>query len=372
MSVLLKKCPFPGISPQELAEQVQAKEKCEKKLPTWFHTAGIYYPNKLNIEQCSSEITAGYKAQIVGGKTLVDMTGGFGVDTYFFSKKTDTVFHCEINANLSQIATHNFKVLGLKNVETIPMDGMEFLSGSTKGFDWIFIDPSRRSESKGKVFLLSDCTPNIVEHLPLLFKKSNRILVKTSPLLDITSGLNQLSHVKEIHVVAVKNEVKELLWVLEKGYEGEIKIRTINLKRPKPQCFDFILSEEKKTLAPFGLPLTYLYEPNAAILKAGAFKQITTSLDLKKLGEHSHLYTSEHLVEFPGRTFKIEQVIGYSKKDLKPLMGIKANVTVRNFPDNVAKIRKKLKIKDGGDNYLFFTKLHNDHLVVIQTSKIIP
>lgn len=370
MSVLLKKSPFSSISPKELAEQIQAKEKCGKKLPTWFNTEKIYYPNKLNIEQCSSETTAEYKAQIVDGKSLVDMTGGFGVDTYFFSKKIDAVFHCEINEKLSEIVAYNFKILGLNNVHTESMDGMDFLNGTDQEFDWIFIDPSRRSESKGKVFLLSDCSPNVVEQLPLLFRKSNHILIKTSPLLDISIGLNQLSNVKEIHVVAIKNEVKELLWVLEKDYEGDVKIKTINFTRPKTQTFEFYLSEEKNALAPHGLPLSYLYEPNAAILKAGAFKQIAKFFKIDKLGDHSHLYTSANLIEFPGRTFRIEQVMGYSKKELKPYLGTKANITTRNFPDNVAKIRKKYRIYDGGEVYLFFTRLINNKLVVIRTTKV--
>lgn len=372
MSVILKKSPFQDISPQELAEQIQAKKKCEKKLPIWFNTPHIYYPNKLNIEQCSSEATAKYKASILSGKTLVDLTGGFGVDTYFFSKGIDKVFHCEINHNLSEIAAHNLEVLGVENTIFIPKDGMEFLNGSDQKFDWLFVDPSRRSESKGKVFMLSDCSPNIVEHLPLLFQKSKHVLIKASPLLDITIGLNELAHVKEIHIVALKNEVKELLWVLEKEYKGQTHIKTLNITPSKPQRFNFNLPEEKDTLPTYELPLDYLYEPNAAILKAGAFKIISKALKIHKLHEHSHLFTSKDLMEFPGRVFHIEEVIGYSKKKLKPLMGTRANITVRNFPDSVATIRKKHKIKDGGEVYLFFTRLKNNQLAVIKTVKVIP
>lgn len=370
MSVILKKSPFRNISSQELAEQIQAKKKCEKKLPHWFNTPLVYYPNKLNIEQCSSETTAKYKASILSGKTLVDLTGGLGVDTYFFSKGIDKVFHCEINQNLSEIAAHNLEVLGVENTIFISKDGLGFLNESNQNFDWLYVDPSRRSESKGKVFMLSDCSPNIVEHLPLLFQKSKHILIKTSPLLDITIGLNELAYVKEIHVVALKNEVKELLWVLERQYEGKTHIKTLNIIPSKPQRFSFNLPEEKVTLPTYELPLDYLYEPNAALLKAGAFKITSKAFRVHKLHEHSHLFTSKDLLEFPGRVFRIEEVIGYSKKELKPLIGTKANITARNFPESVASIRKKHKIKDGGKVYLFFTRLKNNQLAVIKTSKV--
>src|SRR6056297_302849 len=224
MSVLLEKPNFEGVSQKELAEQIEAKKKCQDKLTTWFNTPNIYYPNKLNIEQTSSETTAAYKAQMVSGKSLVDLTGGFGVDSYFFSKKMESVLHCEITSELSEIACHNFKVLGQENIECYPVDGVVFLKSSTSNFDWIYIDPSRRNDKKGKVFLLEDCLPNLPENLSLLFEKTQNILVKTSPLLDIKMGIETLEFVKEVHVVAVQNEVKELLFILEKGYTGSIQI----------------------------------------------------------------------------------------------------------------------------------------------------
>jgi len=370
VSVLFKKSTLDTISSKQLAEQIEAKKKCEFKLPSWYKTKKIYYPNKLNIEQCSSEITAEYKAQIVDGKSLVDLTGGFGVDSFYFSKKIEQVFHCEINENLSKIAAHNFDVLGVKNTAVIPLNGLDFLESSNAVYDWIYLDPSRRSASKRKVFLLSDCTPDIMEHLELLFKKSNNILLKTSPLLDISSGLKQLQNVKEIHIVAVNNEVKELLWVLQGGFTNEVKVKTINLKKGLKETFDFTWSEEKRTSKSFGEPQNFLYEPNAAILKAGAFKLIAKDLKVRKLDLHSHLYTSEELLQFPGRSFKIEKIIDYNKKELKKLSGTKANITVRNFPENVESIRKRFKIKDGGDEYLFFTTINNNQYKMIQCTKI--
>ncbi|MCR9228321.1 MAG: class I SAM-dependent methyltransferase [Flavobacteriaceae bacterium] len=369
MSVLLGKPTFEGILQKELAEQIQAKKKSKDKLPTWFRTPNIYYPNKLNIEQTSSELTAAYKARLTDGKSLVDTTGGFGVDSYFFSKKIATVLHCEINQGLSEIARHNFKILGRENIECLPGDGIDFITNSTSHFDWIYLDPSRRNDAKAKVFLLEDCLPNLPEHLPKLFQKTQNILVKTSPLLDIKLGIEALDFVKEVHVVAVHNEVKELLFVLEKGFIGSIKIRTINMVHQGGDTFDFELEQEQLSQVEFDEPSSYLYEPNAAILKSGGFKCVGKNHGLAKLHPHSHLYTCAKLVDFPGRRFKINNIVPYSKKSMKSIGALKANITTRNFPISVAELRKKHKIKDGGNQYLFFTKSLNDTLVVLDCEK---
>lgn len=371
MAVLLSKPVFEGISQKELAQQIEAKKRCKDKLPTWFDSSRIYYPNKLNIEQTSSEVTAAYKAKIVDGKFLVDITGGFGVDSYFFSRKMDHIFHCEVHQELSEIAQHNFKVLGQRNIRCLSQDGIEFLKESNTDFDWIYVDPSRRNDKKGKVFLLEDCLPDLPKHLPLLFAKSENILVKTSPLLDIKMGISALDFVKEIHVVAIQNEVKELLFVLKKGYVGNIQIKTINLTAGQKETFDFELEEEQAAQIDFGEPSSYLYEPNAAILKSGGFKSIAKTYGLLKLHPHSHLYSSPKAIDFPGRRFEIQRVLPYSKKSVKPMGGTKANITTRNFPMTVAEIRKKHKIKDGGATYLFFTKIIDDALVVLDCKKII-
>lgn len=369
LSVLLQKPLFDGISQKELVEQLEAKKKCKDKLPTWFTTPYIYYSNKLNIEQTSSEQTARYKASLVDGKSLLDLTGGFGVDTYFFSKKIEEVFHCEINKELSEIATYNFGVLGQENVTCIPEDGIHYLQNNSQKYDWIFVDPSRRNENIGKVFLLKDCLPNIPEQLPLLFSHTQKVLIKVSPILDLTQGLEELSFVKEVHVVAVNNEVKELLYLLEQHHTGDVMIKTINLTHGREVVFDFVLNEEKASSAQLGHPQKFLYEPNAAILKSGGFKIVGEKYGLYKLHQHSHLYTSETLMEFPGRRFSIVQVLPYSKKTLRSFSQTKANITTRNFPLSVAEIRKKHKIKDGGDRYLFFTKNHDDSLLVLDCSK---
>ena len=367
--LILKGSPFETISIQELAEQIIAKNKCEKKLPTWFLTDNIYYPNKLNIEQTSSEITAKYKSNIVSGNTLIDITGGLGVDTYYFSQKIKDVTHCEINADLSEIVAHNYKQLNSTNINNYIGDGLDFLKNSTVKYDWIYIDPSRRNDKKGKVFLLADCLPNVTENLDLLFEKSNHILIKVSPILDISSAINELKFVKEIHIVAVENEVKELLFILKKAINQNIEINTINFTKKGTQQFDFNLNEESNST--YSEPKQYLFEPNAAILKAGAFNQISEHLKIDKLHRHSHLYTSENLLNFPGRSFEIKHCIPYDKKQLKKLIfSNKANITTRNFPETVTQIRKKTKIKEGGSQYLFFTTDYKNNCIVLICEKL--
>ncbi|MGS2739914.1 class I SAM-dependent methyltransferase [Sinomicrobium sp. M5D2P17] len=368
MSLLLKKSPFQDVSMQDIANQLESRKKAEKKLPLWFRTPGIYYPPKLSIEQTSSETTAAYKADLVYGKTLIDLTGGFGVDCRFFAEKFDRVIHCEMNPELSEIASHNFEVLGIKNITTVSGDGIGYLQKNAMQFDWIYADPSRRNDAKGKVFMLADCLPDIPAHLDQLFARSENILIKTSPILDITNGLQELRFVKEVHVVAVNNEVKELLWIMQKGFSGNCILKTVNITGGDEKRFDFTKDEESHAEVSYSLPLRYLYEPNAAILKSGGFKSLSEKTGLGKLHRHSHLYTSEELYpDFPGRSFRITGLYTYNnKKTLKKMLSnSQANITTRNFPESVAQIRKKFGIKDGGNRYIFFTTNRNDEKIAI-------
>ena len=367
--LILKGSPFDDISIQELANQIIAKQKSEQKLKTWFSTENIYYPPKISIEQTSSEITANYKSTLLIGASIIDITGGFGVDCFFFSRQFKDVIHCEINEDLPTIVKHNYQQLNIKNIETVSGNGIEFLKNSNTTFDCIYIDPSRRNDTKGKVFLLKDCLPNVPENIDFLFTKTTQILLKNSPILDISSAISELKFVKEIHVVAIKNEVKEVLFLLEKNYESDIQIKTINIQKEDTQRFNFKLKEAVTSI--YSEPLSYLYEPNAAILKSGGFHQISKQLNLFKLHQHSHLYTSEQLIDFPGRSFKIRNVINYDKKRLKKLLTEKkANITTRNFPKTVAQIRKETGIKDGGTSYIFFTTDNKNELKSIICSKI--
>ncbi|MDO6736883.1 THUMP-like domain-containing protein [Wenyingzhuangia sp. 2_MG-2023] len=362
--LILKGSPIENIQTTELIEQLESKKKCEKKLPSWFLTKNIYYPNKLNIEQTSSEATAAYKSTLINGETLIDVTGGFGVDDFAFSKRFKNVTHCELNDELSAIVQHNLKQFEIENTNCVQGDGIAYVLENTKKYDWIYIDPSRRNDAKGKVFLLKDCLPNVPLHLNALLEKSNNLLIKNSPLIDLTSCINELKNVKEIHIIALFNEVKEVLVIVEKDYNNSIKIIATNLDK-QTQHFNFTFQQEYEfTLSK---PLNYLYEPNSAILKSGGFTAVSAQFQIDKLHQHSHLYTSENLIDFPGRRFKVRQTLPYQKKLLlKYLPEKKANITTRNFKENVASIRKKTGIKDGGTTYLFFTtNLKNEQIVMV-------
>ncbi|WP_296635594.1 class I SAM-dependent methyltransferase [Polaribacter sp.] len=367
--LILKGSPFKEVPIQDLANQIVAKQKSENKLPTWFINKKTYYPNKVSIEQTSSEITANYKSKIVSGNTIIDITGGFGVDCYYFSKSFNAVIHCEINETLSKIVTYNFEKLNVSSIKTHAGNGFDYLKNTTEDFDCIYIDPSRRSDVKGKVFLLKDCLPYVPPKLDFFFTKAKHILVKVSPLLDISQTINDLKNVKEVHIVAVRNEVKELLFLLEKGFTAKVIIKTVNFQKEKVQQLNFAFQED--TYSDYEMPLTYLYEPNSAILKSGCFQQISKKTNTFKLHQHSHLFTAQQLLDFPGKRFKIDTVVKYDKKELKKLIpNQKANFTIRNFPKTVAQLRKETKIKDGGHIYVFFTRNKKNKLISIICSKV--
>jgi len=368
--LILKGSPFKDVSIQEIAIQIAGLSKAKSKLPTWFITKNTLYPPNLNLEQTSSEKTAQYKASLVEGKKLIDLTGGFGIDTYFFAEKFREVIHCELNPELSEIAQHNFGILNTRNIKCFAGDGIEFLKTSEQHFDWIYLDPSRRGDTGGKVFQLSDCTPNAAAHLELFFQKADHIMIKTSPLLDLKAGIAELKNVSEIHIVAVNQEVKELLWILNKKASEEIKVKTIHFQKNTTQTFETNFSDSQSKL-PLSLPLNYLYEPNPAIMKSGMFRDLAEQTETFTLHSNSHLFTSTDLKNFPGRSFEILEVLPYNKKLLKQRLIIKkANVTTRNFPKPVAEIRKELKIQDGGDSYLFFTTDLNEKKIVVVCKKV--
>ncbi|MFD0941599.1 THUMP-like domain-containing protein [Pedobacter boryungensis] len=360
--IALSKSLFKNVSSAELAGQIAAKKKSVHKLPTWFNQQGIYYPVLLCIEQCSSEATAAYKANLAIGSSLIDLTAGFGVDSYFFSKKINEVYSCEINPELSEITAHNAKILGAGNINFIAEDGIEFLKNNPQKFDCIYIDPARRSHSN-KVFKLKDCTPDVTEHLSLFLEKAQRIIIKTAPLLDISAGLSELQYVSEIHIVSVKNECKELLWVIDKNFIGETKIVCTTLNTTHKTFYfplsDLQLTTEIATSAPFG----YLYEPDVALLKSGAFNLIAKRFGLKKLHPQSQLYFSDDVKqEFLGRIFKINSLL--TLNELKKEKNLIGNVIVRNFPEKSEQLVKKYKISSSHDDFIVFTQTNEGYLVL--------
>lgn len=370
-SLILKGSPFFEVSVQELAQQIQGLKIAEKKFPELYQNRSILYPPKLNLEQTSSQITAEYKASLVHGEKGIDLTGGLGIDSFYLSKRFFEFTYCELNPELSEIAAHNFKALKAENIQVNNEDSIEFLKKSQKHFDLIYADPARRDEHGSKVFKLEDCVPEIPANLNMLFGHTDKILLKTSPMLDISIGLQELGHVKEIHVIAVQNEVRELLWILNKNEEIQNPlIQTVNFTNNQVEKLVGSLNENIPE-AGLSKPQNFLYEPNAAIMKSGLFDKLAAETNTKKLHHNSHLYTSENEIEFPGRKFQIIEIKDYKPSELKKrFKNKKANITTRNFAESVEELRKKFKIKDGGEDYLFFTTNLDEERIVILCRKV--
>ena len=368
--ISLSKSPFPNISPKELAQQVDGRKRIENKLPLWYNTSGIYYPEKLALEQCSSETTARYKSELILGNKVIDLTGGFGVDAAFFSLKAGNVSHCELNKELSDIARQNAETLGFA-VNYFHGDGIEKIKLSDDIYDTIYIDPSRRISSR-KVYLLKDCEPDIVKEKELLFQKCKRLIIKTAPLLDLQSTIKELGSVSEIHILSIKNECKEVLYLIDEGSsETDPPITCAVFNKNQTGTFTFRASAESEfALDQYSIPMAYLYEPDVALLKAGCFKLITKEYKVKKLHQHTHLYTSDNLQEnFIGRTFKVLATWNY-RSFVKQQAFRKANIICRNFPEDPDKIRKKLRINDGGVDYLLFCRGPDHELLVIHCDRL--
>ena len=367
--IILKKQIYPKVSNQEIAEQIIAKAKSKKKLPTYFNKPNIYFPNKLNIEQTSSEKTAEFKSKIVTGNSMIDATGGFGVDSMYFSKEFKKTIYIEENKELFEIVKDNSNKLGLNNIKHLNEDGIEYAKKLDTEIDLLYIDPSRRNKENKKVHFLSDCTPLIDYDSIKYLQNFKTILIKCSPIIDLKKTINDLKVVSKVYIVGINNEVKEVLFKLNKQSNNDLKIKCIDLSN-RESDFEFSIDDiNNKKNDDNSKVLDYLYEPNSMILKSGAFGLICERYDVKKLNINSHLYTSKELFDFPGRAFKVESVVNFSKRSLKDLNISKANITTRNFPIDVKDIRKKSKIFDGGDDYLFFTTNHIDEQIIIKTKK---
>ena len=368
--LILKQPVFPEVSNKEIAEQITSKLKSKKKLPSWFGTKNIYFPNKINIEQTSSELTAEFKSSIIAGDRMIDCTGGFGVDSYYFSKKFKSLIYIERDQSLYNITKLNSDKLGVTNTIHLNEDGLQYVKNIKTEFDLLYIDPSRRNLKNKKVHFLSECTPVIDSSLIKALSKFKTILIKCSPIIDIKKTIDDLETVIEIYIIGINNEVKEILFKLCKRGEKKIKVSCIDLnKRKYDLSFNYneINNKENRYTSE---PQKYLYEPNSMILKSGAFNLICDRYKVNKLNPNSHLYTSDKLIDFPGRKFTVLNIMIYSKKTLKKLSLKQANITTRNFPLDVKEIRKISGLKDGGNDYLFFTTNNLDDLIVIQTNKI--
>ena len=371
--LLLQASRYPDIDMPFVAEQILARRQIKEKLPSWYANPEIIFPSRIAAEQCSSELSAAYKQRLIKGERVCDLTGGLGIDCWYFSQKASEVIYTERFQEYCAAAANNFSVLGATNIRISNEDSRT--TAETLKTDTFYIDPARRSGSNKRLFALSDCEPDISQLKPLLLDNSQRIIVKISPMADSTETLRLLPETKEIHIVAVKNECKELLFVLEPERKTEaVKLFAINYDTDnREQSFEFTLEEEKSNEIQYVKSLgAYLYEPNAAILKGGAFKTTGIRYGISKLHRHSHLYTSELPVcDFPGRAFRILEIHEFSGKSLKHLGKLfpQANITTRNFPLKVEELRKMSGIRDGGEFYMFATTLANEQKVMIICKK---
>lgn len=354
--LLLKKSPFPDVSMQEIVQQIKGRKTAEKKFP-FLTKEGIIFPPNLNLEQASSQSTAEYKSQTLSGKSFLDLTCGFGIDAYFLSKNFDEVTLIEQNSELISIVENNWKTLGSK-ANFINENLEKFLENSQHKFDVIYLDPARRDQQNKKKFLLEDLSPNLLEIQEKLHSISDKIIVKLSPLIDISYLISELKNISEIQIIAVRNEVKELVLIIENnlstGNQQPTTIKCVNLESNEPE-FLFNFNDEKSAKSEFSESLKFLYIPNNSILKAGAFNIISEKFGLKKLHPNTHFYTSENKIEnFPGRVLEIEKI---EAKDLKK--GEKYNLVSKNYPLKPDEIKKKYKLNDGGNHYLVFTQSIN-------------
>ncbi len=375
--LLLSAARYPGIDVLFAVDQIEARRRIREKLPSWYREPRLLFPSRIAAEQCSSERTASYKRELVGQVScLCDLTGGLGVDSYFFSLSARRVIYIERFPEYREVAEHNFGLLGATNIETLSGDAADWVE-RLEDVDLFYVDPARRGEGDRRVFALSDCEPDLPRLLPLLFRHAPRVLAKLSPMADIAMTLELLPRTVAVHVLSVRNECKELLFDMEREAEATSpQVCCVNFASDgREERFCFSLAEER-TMAGVvrSVVRDYLYEPNASILKAGAFKSVGARYGLDKLHVSSHLYTSDNWSEdFPGRSFRVEEVIPFNGKSLKGLVKRipRANVTARNFPLSVAELRKRTGIREGGDVYLFATTLAGEEKVLIRCRKLV-
>lgn len=372
---------FPDVDMLYALDQIQGWQIARRKLPKWAACDGVIFPPHLSMEQCSSEPTAQYKlnlatewAERVGhASSMTDLTGGFGVDFSFTSCAFAAATYVERNEQLCHIVEHNLPLLGLDNATVVCADAVEYLS-TVEPQTMLFLDPARRDEHGAKTVMLADCTPDVVQLLPKLLEKSRFTMLKLSPMLDWHKAVDDLQGtVREVHIVSVGGECKELLLVLSTVVESELKVYCADLSTASDTSSIFVYTPGSSAPVANSKLKTqnskFVHEPNASIMKAGCFDELAAAYGVSPVSRNSHLFLSDEPVEgFPGRSFVVERVTTMNKGELrKALVGIeKANIATRNFPLTVAGLRKRLKIKDGGDVYIFATTTaEGEHVLLI-------
>ena len=346
-------------------QQISARQKAAKKLPDWVANRDLIFPASISLEQSSSEETARFKAEKVSGQRMIDLTGGFGVDSFYLSENFQKAIYCEQNEELAAIARHNLEILAPSKFNVVSGDGLDFLQKTELHFDLIYADPARRGSDNQKLYKLQDCQPDVVSAWNLMKEKGNRIMLKLSPMLDISQALSELPEIQKITIVSVKNEVKEVLlnWRKENDV-AEKRIEAQDLGSSFP-TFEFGIHEEEKASAQLGEVEKFLIEPLSGILKAGAFKLFGERFGLRKLDKNSHLYTGDAIPsEIPGRVFEVIREISPKKPEIKSLFPSgKVNVICRNYSMGAEELKKKLGLKDGGEDFLIGTKTESRYTV---------
>ena len=372
--LLLKYKNVGGIPISTIVAQIAGRKKAMDKLPTWSRHQRIVYPPSINLEQASSESTALYKAELLrqeikSAERIVDLTGGLGSDAYAFHTVFHSVDYVEPDKSLLEITKHNLSAMGATNIAYHNTTAEAYLDTITDAhISQCYIDPSRRNNEGSRTLSLEDWQPNVVALQPRIWELTDRLLVKCSPLLDIQEGIRKLNFVKSVHVVSVAGECKEILFNCLKGHASEVEVHAVNLQT-SDQPISFTPDMERNAKITFSKPQRYLYEPNASVLKSGAFKIVAAKFDVAKLHPSSHFYTSERLVtDFPGRIFSVELEVKSDRKEiLKFFPDERVNVITRNYPLMVQALRKKLKLKEGGDGYLIATTgPEKKHLLICQ------
>lgn len=355
---------------KEAVQQISARKKASKKLSEWTSNPDIHFPSSISLEQSSSEETARFKAKEISGKYMIDLTGGFGVDSFYLSQTFDKAIYCEQQAELFQISKYNLELLepleGLsRKFDFFNGDGLEYLRDSDVHYDLIYADPARRGKGNQKLYKIQDCEPDLVSSWDLLKSKADQILLKYSPMLDISQAWEELPDIQKTTILSVKNEVKELLLHWKRNSESHSKqIQVQDLGNGLPE-FSFEIDDETKAISQIGEAEKYLIEPISGILKAGAFKLFGNRFGLKKLDTHSHLYTSSVLPnEVPGRIFEIVEELPLKKAEIKARFPKgKVNVLFRNYASKPEDFKKKFGLKDGGEDYLVGTKSQSGYKV---------
>jgi predicted O-methyltransferase YrrM len=348
-------------------QQIQARQKAKSKLPEWVADPRLLFPPSLSLEQASSSQTAAYKAKLVQGKTLLDITGGFGIDAYYIGQHFDKITYCERQSDLAELAQHNFEVLAPGKFQVFEGDGIGYLKQAAEKYDLIYVDPARRGKANEKLYRLTDCEPDITAHWKLLRGKSKQVLCKISPMTDIKQALQDISDFQQIWVISVKNEVKEVLLFWDEAWQGTQRaIHAVDLNQVGEQTFHFSYEEETEAGITLSEVSDYLIEPLACILKAGAFRSFAQRFGLQKLHANSHLYTSKKAnTSLPARVFEVVTVLDNPKKQIQQTFKDgKANVLTRNYSLSPEDLKKKYKLKDGGEDYLIGTKTMKGNIPV--------